>query len=423
MGENRLIPIADLLIDGQNPRLSSVDAGQRVSLHDLTQHQGSKLLVLAESIAEHGLNPAEIPIVESDDDHAGRFVVLEGNRRLCAIQILENPAIIKDTVSPAMHKRFTAASRKYLSRHEPGKVLCCILGREEARYWIKLRHTGENEGAGVSSWGPLEQSRFEGSPEPYRELLERLVTEGLISESVARRMPATNFQRIVETSAVRQRLGYQFDSGRVRFIKPWRNISKTLVRVANDLSSGAVNVNKLRSASDRVKYIESLGAKPGRKPGKTPPKGSAGASTPSRARPTLIPNSCKMRVTVNRIKDVEGELRRLPIERYPNSAATMLRVFLELSANHYIEKNKVKVAGQGKLRDKVSATITHMENNGRLTATEARAARTATQSGTVLVTSVTTFNEYLHNIHMSPSPTDLRATWDKIQRLFSEFWP
>ena len=226
MAENLEIPVANLLIDEHNPRLSTVDAGQRTSLHDLAKHETTKLLSLAESIAKRGLSPAELPIVRPDATQRGRYIVLEGNRRLCALQILENPLILGDSVSPSMMKRFNAASKEYL-RSPIAKVLCSVIPEEDtSRYWIRLRHTGENNGAGVASWGPLEQARFEGSPEPYRELLERFVRKNLVSEADVRKMSVTNFQRVVNTAGVREHLGYAFNGGRWSIIPHGRLLRK-----------------------------------------------------------------------------------------------------------------------------------------------------------------------------------------------------
>ena len=435
MSENRLIPVADLLIDERNPRLSTVDAGQRTSLHDLAEHEAPKLLALAESIAEHGLNPAELPIVRPDRTKPGRYIVVEGNRRLCVLQILENPAILTGSVSPAMMRRFTAASKIYAS-NPVTKVLCSVItDRDEYRYWVLLKHTGENNGAGVSPWGPLQKSRFDGTPAPYRELLERLVSERLVSESIERKIKVTNFQRIVETAGVRQLLGYSFQDGRVKYHTPWRVIAKTLVHIVKALENKTLNVNKIRTAEQRVAYVTSAmttapkradaDKKGGKRTGRGKQKEEQGKDSRPRphARPTLIPDDCFLRVQGPRIQNIESELRRLAVEQYPNAVAIMLRVFLELSVDSYISSQSVSVHPDSKLAHRLSACLKNMETLGHLADRPLRAVRAAVQSGTFLATSVTTMNDFIHNPHMSPSPGDLRAGWDKLQPLFKAFWP
>ena len=57
MAQPQTIPIADLLADMANPRLSQTSEGQRETLRALAAEQGTKLTVLARDIVEYGLNP------------------------------------------------------------------------------------------------------------------------------------------------------------------------------------------------------------------------------------------------------------------------------------------------------------------------------------------------------------------------------
>jgi ParB-like nuclease domain len=443
VSETRNIPIASLLIWEHNPRLSSVDAGQRVSLEDIVRDDPQKLLALARSIADHGLNPAELLIVKPDSKRQDLYVVLEGNRRLCALKILENPAILRSAVSDAVRRQFVAASKTYGENGPIDSVLCTIIVDEaEYRYWLHVRHMGEQRGVGVSRWGTLEQSRFADDAEPYRELLERLMSEDRILATDIRKN-VTNFQRVVETKGVRDYLGFSFDKGRVHFQTPWPNVAKTLVRLVNDLKAGIINVNNLRTTADRIAYIRTIGpgSKPsspvskGRKSAHKPPIPSSAPSTGSapipvalsraatNARPTLIPGACTLKIGESRIKGIETELRTLPIERYPNAAAIILRVFLELSVDQYIVTNTVAIHPKAKLFQKVSAVISDLETAGHLTKAQARAVRAAVQAGTHLATSITTMHDFVHNNHMTPSPSDLRSSWDRLEPLFAAIWP
>lgn len=92
------VRVADLLVDEENPRLPTPNRGQREALRKIAEDQDRKLLKLAEDIVEHGINPAELFIVTATTEKPPRYIVLEGNRRICALKALEAPDIVSGAV-------------------------------------------------------------------------------------------------------------------------------------------------------------------------------------------------------------------------------------------------------------------------------------------------------------------------------------
>src|ERR1700687_5562153 len=87
---------ADLLIDIKNPRIPLEVSGQREALRALAEDQKERLVVLADHIVtHHQLNPAELPIVMRSEEQPKRYTVLEGNRRLTALRVLEAPELFR----------------------------------------------------------------------------------------------------------------------------------------------------------------------------------------------------------------------------------------------------------------------------------------------------------------------------------------
>lgn len=84
------VPLAKLLLDPDNPRLTSIDAGR--SQFELLAALYSEMSVdeLALSIAENGYFVEEPLLVIPASDQKGKFVVVEGNRRLAAVLLLTN---------------------------------------------------------------------------------------------------------------------------------------------------------------------------------------------------------------------------------------------------------------------------------------------------------------------------------------------
>ena len=83
------LTLDELLLDLENPRISRAD-NQREALQKVIENQDVKLVVLAESIVMDGLNPMDRWLVLKSPSELGKYVVLEGNRRLAAIRVLNN---------------------------------------------------------------------------------------------------------------------------------------------------------------------------------------------------------------------------------------------------------------------------------------------------------------------------------------------
>jgi hypothetical protein len=103
-----LVP-ADLFIDEENPRISQPNAGQNRAFPSLAEHLGPKLVALAADIVAHGTDPADLPIIMPNAGHQRRHTVLEGNRRLAALRVLENPGSVSDAGNHLQRQGLTAS--------------------------------------------------------------------------------------------------------------------------------------------------------------------------------------------------------------------------------------------------------------------------------------------------------------------------
>ncbi len=144
---------ADLLINPSNPRLPQPNMGQREIVRALAQLAPAKNSAPGprHSGAWHQSCRAShcCPRVRRQE----AIVVLEGNRRVAAIKILENPELLDGAIKSALLVELRRLSRQY--QDNPIEELSCVILKDmnEAAHWIELRHTGENEGAGNRSLG------------------------------------------------------------------------------------------------------------------------------------------------------------------------------------------------------------------------------------------------------------------------------
>jgi hypothetical protein len=182
------VPVSDLLLDVGNARLGEEQPSQQAVYLTLAQQQGRRLVALAKDIVENGLDPTTLPAVVATGDRRRRYVVVEGNRRILALKALETPSIVSGALSPTEQRFLGVLSGRYLD--DPIDEVSCVLfeSQDGADHWIALRHTGANEGAGLSSGTPTnstatDRAMEEVDPEAWAD---RPSTSSLDSKAMTR---------------------------------------------------------------------------------------------------------------------------------------------------------------------------------------------------------------------------------------------
>ena len=111
--EIKQINIKDIFLDLENPRHEPYQSQEEV-IEYLCQNE--YVFALAQDIVIMGVNPLEIMAIipntdNYSDDGAQTYIIAEGNRRLCALKLLDDPELAPSNE----RKNFKAAE---LIRHQ-----------------------------------------------------------------------------------------------------------------------------------------------------------------------------------------------------------------------------------------------------------------------------------------------------------------
>lgn len=439
------LTIDELLLDLENPRISKAES-QREALQKIIEDQDVKLVVLAESMVADGLNPMDRWLVLKSPSEVGKYIVLEGNRRLATIRLLNNRHMLNslEVRSPVKKRLETLADQFDLDRISP--IACFEIGdRATAAAWLSQRHTGENKGRGIVSWGGVATARFRGR-DPALQALDLVLEHGDLSsdekELVEDHFPITTLERLLSTPAVRNLIGVDISESKLKTDLPAAEVIKPIRRMVLDLATETINVSLLKNRDQMVTYTKGLGSdlpnltkrsgdmkaidEWSERDFKLPPKPKP-KPKPKPARKALIPRDCYLTVANAKIAEISKELRELALASYPHSISVLFRVFLEQSVDHYLAEAKVplftKTPGGNKdksLKVKVREAITEMVKKGTPKKDLAGVERGIDDKNSPLF--VDTLHNYVHNRFYSPTERDLTVAWDNSELFFKTIW-
>lgn len=146
--EFRPVAVLNLLLNRENPRHTPKEDQAAIIDHLLSDEE---VFNLAKHMTKHGMNPLEVVAVFPDED--GNLVVAEGNRRVCAAQLLTDPS-----------KAPSSARARFKAMAENGKDVSRVTVKEFSDYsaaqpWLQILHDGEQDGVGRRQWSPTQKAR------------------------------------------------------------------------------------------------------------------------------------------------------------------------------------------------------------------------------------------------------------------------
>nr|BFF38950.1 hypothetical protein BACY1_07550 [Tenacibaculum mesophilum] len=378
----RLLSTERLLLDVENPRLPDDlvgESSQKEIIDYLVKNEN--VSTIAESIASKGYLHNEMPYVYKNSK--GKFVVLEGNRRVTACKLLLKPSLAPQT----RQRTFKNLSEQIEDKSEISKIQVILCpSREEADILIEARHTNNL----LQSWDAIKKARFYyrkiKKGETIEELQEKFSSTNIrklliqyfmyeeaqnmdfdedVIEKIRdeKKFKITNFERFYDKKSGRDFLGVKFkEDGTFSRHIPEEEYKKRFKYIVKQVLDGKINSRKLNTVeevNEHVRKIFETGEfdiriKPnpeinvdinnikveGGDSSSSEREKDVPTKVPRKQRTTLIPKDYAINIENQRIIDVFDELQRLPLKN-TNSIAFSFRSLLEMLCYQFLLKKEL----------------------------------------------------------------------------------
>ena len=426
------IPLVRLRLNKENDRHGSLPS-EPDCIRWMLENLGDEILNLAKNIAERGLSPIDGLLVLPNPEVPGDYIVWEGNRRITALKLIDDPNRCPD---PILRRKFTEISGK-AKIPVPSEIECTIAPSvEEADRLIELRHQGPQEGVGTLQWDGQQKSRhLQRLGKKGRYAFSHQVIDAFtekLDQRIREKVTGTGFaistlDRLLKNPEVRDFLGITNEDGVPRRFLHEKETLKGLTKILRDIAGG-MPVKDVYTVKQQRKYIRGFPADdtPDRtknlkdsigmvQPMESSSKTLVVRSKPvSYKRPHLIPPEVRYAIRDKRLNAIYIELRSIELSDHRNAAAVLFRVFVELSIELYLEKHEVPYHDNDKLAKKAESAINHMKGKSWADMNIVKGIQAGISSPHNPL-SFNTFNAYVHNRHFHPSPPELATAWDNAQ--------
>ena len=405
------------------------------------------------SIKEHGLDPGDSFYLVEEDEEGDGYTVVDGNRRLAALKVLNNPDLLHGTDLSETVKRPLIKEADGYKPLGDSAIRCVLFGnRSDAGEWIERRHGKGLDGEGRISWGALEIQRFQ-KDRTVIDVITFVERNSTFSEADWPRIKSavesntSSLRRFLDSKAGRHHLGFSSGSADVgpefKF-DPTYEIG-VLSQIFSDIAAGEINTRTHNKASDIEEYFSNLppemnsqgqmvggshpyattvvadGVSRPRQVAKAARAGVVKAKRISAVRKTLAPSKHPFaEPATEKGKQLVREASRLKLRDTPLGCAYLLRAMIEYTVDTEMRASGIPSVEGDKtldLQTRFERVITKLYDNQRAPKGDFAAIKsTLTQKNGPV--SFGALNGYIHNLFQIPSADDLRNAWDHAVPLF-----
>jgi hypothetical protein len=431
----RSIDLKRIYLDPENPRHEKLP-NELAIIHHLVENEGVR--AIAKSIIDlGGISPLEITALIPHPIVKTAFLVVEGNRRICALKLLSDP----DKAANERDKKYFSALKTQQAIHINSVSAVIFDTRENAQSWFALRHEGEQGGAGTKPWDAKQKARFSlqirGKNENTLALLviDYARQHHLLADTELNTLSLTTLTRYLSNPVFRNTLGL-VNKNSLAINVPTDEFERGLMRFLRDALAPDTEVNSRSDAKSRNAYAtklqqegiapttritvhqphspttEALAHSPTTPPPIATPSKTVGPTRDKRhpdKRRFVVPSEFHAHITDKILQRLYKELKSIDATEHPFCAAYLLRTVLEKATVLYLTPH---VVPEGDLHRKLLQLETQLKTDG-FTQNQLKALRVMA-SAKDDPSSADTLGHYVHAGSV-PSPQFSFRLWDSLQ--------
>lgn len=259
------VEVKHIFLDLTNPRhVAYTSESEVIDYLCRSEH----IYALAKDISRVGLNPLEafalLPI-DAKKRTRPNYTVAEGNRRLCAIKLLNDP----DRAPAKLRRDFVKLAESSQTIFEVSAVV--FEDRAQVDAWLERIHGGVQGGVGRKPWNAEQKTRHIGDKKNLlaQSVLDYAQQRDFISAE-ERKGKLTTAQRYLGNAFLREAVGLESTSLEdVSRNRPQEDFDQILKSFTRDLVEGTVNS---RSNSEEIRrYARALSSLQGLTNKRVPP--------------------------------------------------------------------------------------------------------------------------------------------------------
>lgn len=375
----------DLLdFDARNARLTLNEAPSQDELvQEIARVEWKSCIELLKHIVKYGqLSPLENILLLS---HGNRYIVLEGNRRLFALRLLNQH---KPTLQ-LLDERKQTQVESIVKGHKPITEVRAVIfeHRVDAAPWITLKHASGQGGAAMKPWRAFEKDRDEynrnpdncpktlaffytainlrGSHKGFADVIDRVLENGY-----------TNLERIITSSFFEEMTGITISGTMLRSPYGEKYVHNIVMSICEALANKEANSRDLNKTTGLEKFIRSIVEK--HESSKTPNEkveldakipqavdkqsnetpqipSSAGTQTaliePATKKQQTRTKQNKQKALArftpsnlgDKLNQMVREAQKLTIHNYPEILFATYRILLDLSCDYYVKEKGIDI--------------------------------------------------------------------------------